>query len=1018
MTDVASITLRVDTGDLQRGNNELDKFQKAAAGAAGAADGFSKSGKNSSRASKEMAQSVDETHRRVAELTTRLRETQAAASSTGKAQDHLTESYFRQIDSIRKLETGTQELQAIQNQIRAARAAGNITQNDYLALTTAAAEKTRELNRAEETSAAAKSIFIQKLKDQLVTQSLSREELLRYRAAQLGVSSSADIYIKKLTTAGDATHSLGLKSAAARREIGVLIGEVARGNFGALRGSGITLANRAGWIDQLLTLRGLGVAGIVGGIAGAVIGLGKAWYEGSQEAIEFNKQLILTGSYAGKTADQLSAMAKSLSGGGITQQAVSSVLAKVVGSGSFNSSQIETVTRAAAAMEHATGQSVDATIKNFQKLYESPTKGSEELNQQLHYLTAAQFQYISDLERRGDREAAGQAAADAYSKAEQQRASATIENMGLIERVLKGASNAWLSYWDAAASIGRETTTADQLEAIRSRIKSLTDISRPGVFGMGNVGDDGAAASELGTLREREKALNFVAKSQEGYNQAKAEFNKTNNDGISAQIAFNKYLGAETTQAEKRAQAQKEFNKAIADNARAAKAGAAKLWGPEEIAKARGGIEKLYKDPKTAKGKSYAPSAGDRTEDSAQAETLELQTQLQVLRQHSGINDKISQQRQALRKAQAQFTVLEEAAGRRQLSAQEKSLLSARDSILAQKERLASLGDEVLQQERLNQLQDASAKYVIQMSEKRQALHDSSGLSDCESQRRMAEAQLAQGWRNQGGSLEDRGYKKQLEAARDYYAEEDRLRADWSGGVKKGWSEYLDSATNVYSSMQTVAQSTLGGMSDMLTSLVTMGTASFREFSTSILKMVVEIINKLLVAYAVQSAMGWTGSGLSAGAGAAGQSFAVPMPPELAWDGGFIPEYDGGGYTGDGGKREPKGIVHGGEFVFTKAATSAIGVDNLYAMMRGAQGYADGGYAGTAPMYGLQTTGNAGININMGDVVVQGASQQQQNPNQANSAAVSRQLQSAMVQAVTVEAGRQGTPLWKLINHK
>ncbi|WWL11798.1 hypothetical protein VRB31_15820 [Erwinia aphidicola] len=43
---------------------------------------------------------------------------------------------------------------------------------------------------------------------------------------------------------------------------------------------------------------------------------------------------------------------------------------------------------------------------------------------------------------------------------------------------------------------------------------------------------------------------------------------------------------------------------------------------------------------------------------------------------------------------------------------------------------------------------------------------------------------------------------------------------------------------------------------------------------------------------------------------------------------------------GDGGKYEPKGVVHGGEFVFTKEATQRIGVKNLYGMMRG---YADGG---------------------------------------------------------------------------
>jgi len=55
--------------------------------------------------------------------------------------------------------------------------------------------------------------------------------------------------------------------------------------------------------------------------------------------------------------------------------------------------------------------------------------------------------------------------------------------------------------------------------------------------------------------------------------------------------------------------------------------------------------------------------------------------------------------------------------------------------------------------------------------------------------------------------------------------------------------------------------------------------------------------------------------------------------------------YDDGRFTGDGGKYDPAGIVHKGEFVFTKEATSRIGVDNLYKMMRG---YSDGGYvAGT-----------------------------------------------------------------------
>lgn len=39
-----------------------------------------------------------------------------------------------------------------------------------------------------------------------------------------------------------------------------------------------------------------------------------------------------------------------------------------------------------------------------------------------------------------------------------------------------------------------------------------------------------------------------------------------------------------------------------------------------------------------------------------------------------------------------------------------------------------------------------------------------------------------------------------------------------------------------------------------------------------------------------------------------------------------------GGYTGDGGKYQPKGVVHGGEFVFSKEATSLYGVNFLSKM--------------------------------------------------------------------------------------
>ncbi len=45
--------------------------------------------------------------------------------------------------------------------------------------------------------------------------------------------------------------------------------------------------------------------------------------------------------------------------------------------------------------------------------------------------------------------------------------------------------------------------------------------------------------------------------------------------------------------------------------------------------------------------------------------------------------------------------------------------------------------------------------------------------------------------------------------------------------------------------------------------------------------------------------------------------------------------FDSGGYTGPGGKYDPAGIVHKGEYVFDQDATKRIGVGNLQRLSAG-----------------------------------------------------------------------------------
>ncbi|HBA6650567.1 TPA: phage tail tape measure protein, partial [Escherichia coli] len=417
------------------------------------------------------------TRQRMEALSQKMREEQAQAMALAEAQDKAAAAFYRQIDSVKQASAGLQELQRIQQQIRQARNSGGIGQQDYLALISEVTAKTRVLTQAEEEATRQKVAFIRQLKEQATRQNLSSSELLRAKAAQLGVSSAAELYIRKMEQAGKATHSLGLKSAAARREIGVLIGELARGNLGALRGSGITLANRAGWIDTLMSPKGMMLGGVIGGIAAALYGLGKAWYDGQKEGEEFNRQLSLTGHYAGVTAGQLWTLSRAISGNGITQHAAAGALAQVVGSGAFRGNDIGMVARAAAQMERSVGQSVSDTISQFKRLKDDPVNAAKALDNELHFLTATQLEQIRVLGEQGRSSDAARIAMSALAEETGRRTADIDNNLNALGSTLQTLSDWWKQFWDAAMNIGREDSLDGQIASLQEKIQRAKKFS-------------------------------------------------------------------------------------------------------------------------------------------------------------------------------------------------------------------------------------------------------------------------------------------------------------------------------------------------------------------------------------------------------------------------------------------------------------------------------------------------------------------------------------------------------------
>ncbi|EDW0698132.1 phage tail tape measure protein, partial [Salmonella enterica subsp. enterica] len=419
-------------------------------------------------------------------------------------------------------------------------------------------------------------------------------------------------------------------------------------------------------------------------------------------------------------------------------------------------------------------------------------------------------------------------------------------------------------------------------------------------------------------------------------------------------------------------------------------------------------VSKLAEDSaKKTKEARATLDAGDRTLENYRAQARTLAETLETLRQTGDLHAKNTE----FSKQQSHFAELDEAAKTRALTAQEKSLLSDREAILNAAKVVDQKNKEVEAQQKINGLAQQANKYVTQMSEKTAALQDSAGLSNRQAQRLREEAQLRQGWLNGGGKLEDAGYEKELTALRNYYAEEDKLRGDWKAGAVSGWNEYLDSATNTYDAVKNVASSTLTGLSDMLTELMTTGKASVKEFGKSMLKMLLDVTNRLMVAYAVQTAMGWISGNAGGGGNTLGGAYAAAANSGVSL-------FDSGGYTGAGGKYEPAGIVHKDEFVFTKEATRRIGVDNLYRLMNNGNlgRYATGGLVGGSPV-GAPDTGVPIISVSFGDINI-GSGGQANTGGSANAAAIGKQLNDAMVDTINTQVRKPGTPLWNAVRGK
>lgn len=867
---IASITLRADVSDLKTASNELDKLGEAAAGAVGKADDLNsvfragaESAKQGSEGIKEqqvalkgLLENIDPVNKAL----NRLDEQQAALrnfQTKGFLDTDDFQHYNKILDDTRLKLTDTGEAAArAQAELVATQAAEK--QSAALKNLLGSIDPTiRAFNSLDEQHAQLVAHFeagringaqfehfntiLNQTRERLsgvadvLPEALSRQEAAARRA---GISVGQ--YSAAMRTLPAQFTDIATQLAGGQSPFLILLqqGGQIKDQFGsvqgALSGVGEYIRSMAGMINPT-TIALAGLVGTVGLLAAAA-------YSSSEQFDQVARSVIMMGGAGFASMQQLNEAAEEVAGK--TNTSISSTVDTLVmlnDTGKYTASQMKQIATSITLMGKA-GSDTKTTMSDFGKIVSDPVKGLASLNEQYGFVDEAMMKHIIQLRKQKGEEAAVAEAIQLYADVMSKRAEETnkaTDNIGRVwDTLKKSASDNFRDIGITVRAWGNQVI--DIFNLVEASIKDLfLNITSLDAKFTGTVAGWAEKIPGGGAL------ANFLGMDVEAMKKAGAEADK--------EIAANKKRYDEL------------WKRVTAPNAQAsyeAEARGATVKGEGGSSReSRDVVSKLAEDSaKKTKEARATLDAGDRTLENYRAQARTLTETLETLQQTGETHAKNTE----FSKQQSRFAELDEAAKTRALTAQEKSLLSSREAILNAAKVIDQKNKEVEAQQKINGLAQQANKYVTQMSEKTDALRDSAGLSSRQTQRMMDEAQLRQGWLNGGGKLEDAGYEKELAALRKYYAEEYKLRGDWKAGAVSGWNEYLDAATNTYDAVKNIASSTLTGLSDMLTELMTTGKASVKEFGKSMLKMILDVTNRLMVAYAVQAAMGWI-SGSSGG---------------------------------------------------------------------------------------------------------------------------------------------------------
>ncbi|POF97041.1 phage tail tape measure protein [Pseudomonas putida] len=626
-----------------------------------------------------------------------------------------------------------------------------------------------------------------------------------------------------------------------------------------------------------------------------------------------------------------------------TTGAAADVLVQLASNGKIAGDSFGAVATAALQMRDATGRAVEETVAEFVKIGKDPVAAARELNEQYNFLTASTYAQIQAMKDQGDTVGAAKLLTDTYAQTIDTRTKEITENLGWIEKAWRGVWGAAKGAGDAAMNFGRDKGLAEQLEDAQ---KTLVDLQS---YPVGNPIVDKKRELAESTV----KALQDQLKSQQSIDQAQENYRQRQRDSILSQETLNGQLRTTASNQDKLAARLKEINE-LAKKSAAGDGG--RVYTEAELNQLRDAAREQFKDKPGPKGPTYREDAGTKALDQARQQYSVLQQQNGLIGAQRGEMQKLGEAGQALVRWEQQLADIKD---KRVLTADQKSLLANQQQITAQLKKNAELEKEM--QLRKVATEEAQKLAAFQANLNSQLQRASVGLDnnlagmdlgDQAQQRLQERFSIEQQYQQQmdnllqqrnEGRISESLYQKEnaaLQSALDqrlakqeqYYQRVDELQSDWSVGARAAFGTYLEQARNVAGQTRTLFTNAFSNMEDSIVTFVKTGKLSFKDFADGVIEDLIRIQVRQAAVGFLGTAFGFLGGGSQALGQGTMTGFSEPLK-----------QLSTGGYTGDGGKFEPKGVVHGGEFVLRKEVVAQPGMRN-YLEGLNVRGYASGGF--------------------------------------------------------------------------